>query len=40
MTKFSPPNAETGEEFSIFMLVLLSNTNLGEYAKAVKHSFE
>ena len=40
MTKFKPPKDETGNEFSTFMLVLFSNTNLGDSTKAVKHSSE
>ena len=40
MTKFKPPKDETGKEFSTFMLVLFSNTNLGDSTKAVKYSSE
>jgi len=34
MTKFNPPKDVTGEEFTIFMSVLFSNTNLGDNTKA------
>ena len=35
-TKFNPPKDDNGVEFSIFILVFVSNTNLGENTKAVK----
>lgn len=39
MTKFNSPKRVTDEEFITFILVLFSNTNLGDNTETVKIKF-